>query len=541
MKFFVDPDWRRQAAEFGLFQKQYGSILRSNVYPQKGARGKALIFCSGTLELTKFELVLIKAVEMAGFIPVVILERNYWFAKYYQLAGAKETYFWDDYFSEGHGERAATAIEGIESLDDLITLEKDDVRVGRFVASTALRHLRVGSLDLRSSGVREKLIKFLENSFMYADAAQGIVKQIKPTIALFVDRGYTPQGEMFDACLSAGTQAITWNAAHKSNALVLKRYSYDNRDDHPSSLSSKSWRELQALKWSDGKRDELYRELYRTYASGDWYSEVGTQFGAALMEPEEIKARLGLDPEKKTAFIFPHIFWDGTFFFGRDLFKSYEDWFVETIRAAQKNKDVNWVIKIHPANIVKNVRDNVENEPMEQIVLRREISTLPEHFFVIPAETEISTFSLFSVMDYCLTVRGTVGIEAAAFGIPVFTAGTGRYDRQGFTYDFSSHQEYLEALADIQDISRLSAHQRELAERFAYGVFVMRPFILETASLGFRKDAKASLSTKINAQDRDDLLTAADLRAFSAWVGQSDDEDFLMSSSVQSESLVSNK
>ena len=34
---------------------------------------------------------------------------------------------------------------------------------------------------------------------------------------------------------------------------------------------------------------------------------------------------------------------------------------------------------------------------------------------------------LFKVIDYGITVRGTIGIELPCFGIPVITAGTGRY------------------------------------------------------------------------------------------------------------------
>ena len=49
----------------------------------------------------------------------------------------------------------------------------------------------------------------------------------------------------------------------------------------------------------------------------------------------------------------------GTFFYGTDLFGSYEEWFVETMKIACANPHVNWIVKIHPANIVKNVRDGV--------------------------------------------------------------------------------------------------------------------------------------------------------------------------------------
>ena len=81
-------------------------------------------------------------------------------------------------------------------------------------------------------------------------------------------------------------------------------------------------------------------------------------------------------------------------------------------------------------------------------------------------------------MDYCLTVRGTIGIEAASFGIRVLTAGTGRYDHRGFTTDSETRETYLARIAAIETLPRLSAAEQELAERFAYGAFMLRPFAL---------------------------------------------------------------
>jgi hypothetical protein len=135
-------------------------------------------------------------------------------------------------------------------------------------------------------------------------------------------------------------------------------------------------------------------------------------------------------------------------------------------------------------------------------------------------------------MDYCLTVRGTVGIEAASFGVPVLTAGTGRYDRRGFTIDSDSRDEYLEKLAHLQEIPRLSPAQQELAERFAYGLFVLRPFALETVTIKPRKGRSLERGfhrTQINIRNKEDWFNAADLGAFAQWVKDSRQTDFMKS------------
>src|SRR5208283_4163784 len=158
----------------------------------------------------------------------------------------------------------------------------------------------------------------------------------------------------------------------------------------------------------------------------------------------QLRERLSLDPNKKTAFIFPHILWDAALFWGKSLFRDFEEWFVETVRLACANDNLNWVIKIHPANRRVRESGSLQGEYAEVVTLRKYIGKLPPHIVMIPPESEISTYSLFPIIDYCLTVCGTVGIEAARLGIPVLTAGSGPYDHRGFTVDSNSREEYCE-------------------------------------------------------------------------------------------------
>lgn len=520
---------KRRREEFLRFKQQYGDVLRYRLNNGENQK-KALVVSIGFIDGVRTELGLIKGLELAGFTPVVLSHRNPWLIRYYKLAGVEEFLFWDEFADSIDTAAAEATVDRWHSFDDILAFEYEGARVGRCAASTLLRHLRVGSLDLQAPEIRESLAGYIASGMAYATATQAIIREVQPQLAMFVDRGYSPQGELFDICLREAVDTITWNAAHRSNALMLKRYTLDTRDEHPASLSEESWRQLRTMRWGEEHRERLRQELYTTYASGDWYSEVGTQFNKHIVEPNEIQQRLGLDPKKKTAVIFPHIVWDGTFFWGQDLFDNYEEWFIETVRVACTNNQVNWIIKIHPANIVKNIRDGVQGEPSEIVALRKHIGQLPSHLFIISADSDINTFSLYELMDYCLTVRGTVGIEAAVFGIPVLTAGTGRYDHKGFTIDSETREAYLARIAEIQDIPPLSPDQRELAERFAYGVFMLRPLYLTTLTLEYQKNAEATSRTRINATSKKDLLNAHDLRAFAQWVSDSNQLDFLMPS-----------
>jgi hypothetical protein len=122
-------------------------------------------------------------------------------------------------------------------------------------------------------------------------------------------------------------------------------------------------------------------------------------------------------------------------------------------------------------------------------------------------------------MDYCITVCGTVGIEAARLGVPVLTGGTGPYDNRGFTVDSSTREGYLDKVRNIQLIPRLSSAERELAERFAYSHFLMRPWLAKSVTLRYLPNTKEfAYQGQVNIKSREDWYAAEDLRDFAEWV-----------------------
>jgi len=208
---------------------------------------------------------------------------------------------------------------------------------------------------------------------------------------------------------------------------------------------------------------------------------------------EEIVNQLGLNRGKKTVVVFSHVLWDANLFYGEDIFEDYEDWFVETLKAAVNNPAVNWIIKLHPSNIWKRNRDKVKGELREEVLLREKIGRMPKHIFLLYPDTPISTFSLFDLADYAVTVRGTVGMEICCFGVPVFTAGTGRYSGLGFTIDSASREDYLDKLSRIQDFPRLSEEQTLLAKKHSFTVFNLRPWKMDSFRAEFNYKTAAGI------------------------------------------------
>ena len=188
-----------------------------------------------------------------------------------------------------------------------------------------------------------------------------------------------------------------------------------------------------------------------------------------------------------------------------------------------KINNVSWVIKCHPANLVKNRRDGTAVFS-EIEVLKREFGELPKNIKIINPDSDISTLSLFSFIDGCITVRGTVGIEAACFGIPVITAGTGRYDNLGFTYDSNNKAEYFKKLSNVGKLRRLTLKEKDLAIKFLYTSLISRTLKTELISFKFEKDNIASL--KINMNHNKIPFKSDDVLTISKWLNENDEDLF---------------
>lgn len=280
--------------------------------------------------------------------------------------------------------------------------------------------------------------------------------------------------------------------------------------------------------------ERLQEEIRRRYEPKSDSDTRRLQAGKTLKTMEDVVQQLDLDPAKKTAVVFSHITWDSSFFHGEDLFDGYEEWLVEAARIACSNPAVNWVIKLHPANIQKLRGANVRGEASEVVSIRKAIGQLPGHVKVLPSETDINTFSLFELADYCLTVRGTIGIEMACFGIPVLTAGTGRYSGRGFTVDSASREEYLERLRRIQEIPPMLREEIELAKKHAYWVFNLRPVNLDVMHKVWRQDLAENKGHPLASNERllvssmDDLASDRSLNGFADWVLSSREADYCL-------------
>jgi hypothetical protein len=525
----LTPDDREEAERLARF---YGPVANPS-----GGSGHALLLSYLPLPYTmKVEALLARALQARGWrISVVASEGSAPLARAFhaRLLGC-EVLRLEDFvdFSQPAGLRTR--------IDEALNLAREDLtRFKGYMhrsAPVALHALASLSAARPEGGVGNDteslrlLGRLLRRSLLLQEAAGRLYDRLRPTLALGVEKGFVGTCETFYAALERGVDYVQWVGCHEPESLMFKRYRPDNYRDHPFSISDANWARLRALPWRDSYRETVLAEFERGYKDGAWFRYKGLGEGRTFADRAELLRRLALDPAKKTAIIYSHILNDANLFYGNDLFPGgYEQWLVETVRAAADTPAVNWVLKIHPANVYRNAKMGYQGEYGELLALKRAFGRVPEFLRIVRPEERVSPLSFFALTDWGVTVRGTVGLELPCMGVPVLTAGTGRYSGKGFTVDSGSIGEYLERIRRIDQIPALDEAQTRLGVLYAYHVFRSRPArygaVMQDVYRKPLQDARYR-DVEIRLQSLDEAIAHPQLQAMVAYL-TSNEEDFL--------------
>ncbi|MHB8694023.1 MAG: hypothetical protein ACYDHH_22520 [Solirubrobacteraceae bacterium] len=497
-------------------------------------RGPALVvsFTDWPYQL-KLEGMLLKALDLAGYEPVVLTTRAVVHAArgVFGAFGIERLLLLDDFIpppSDGLPSELADALAH-PSVQALKELHLRDANVGRHALSSVSRAFHEGSVDLADTATRDLVQHLLAESVRVLVASERVLDALAPELVVFNEARYAGCGPLFDVGPARGGNVVQFVSAFSDDAFVFKRYTRETRRIHPRSLSEENWAEMRDESWSDERQAELDAEFRRRYSGADLlsrrlHSRTRPRARDALIRD------LALDPAKQTAVVFSHVLWDGNLFYGDDLFEDQGTWLVETAREAVANPAVNWVIRLHPANVWK--LGAGASAPAEVEAINAAVGPLPQHVRLLLPTSDIAAESLFELASWGLTIRGTIGVELPCFGVPVLTAGTGHYTGRGFTVDSSSQDEYRRRLRQIQKIPPLDAEQTLLARKHAHALFCRRPlhFTSFRTTVAPGETDAAALELEPLVASEAGLRTAHDLRAFAEWAAAPPSEDYLTTS-----------
>jgi hypothetical protein len=531
------PRLIRAEAEVALDARRYRAAnpFLPTAGPRSGPRALVVSLTDWPYQL-KIEGMLLKALDLAGYRPSVLTSApiRARAARYLDAYGFDDLRVIEDYEVSPDRPDIHEAVHDVLQHDITVQRLKDlqfrDTYVGRHVLSSISRGLLQGSVDLRDRRAAETLATLLPRSMALCLAAERMLDDIDPDVVIFNEARYAGYGPIFETALRQRRNVVQFVHAFSDDALVVKRYTAETSRFHPRSLGEQTWAEVAAGPWNDEMERELAEQFDLRYAGKDMLSRRLHE-RTQRRSRSELTAELGLDPSKPTAVVFSHVLWDANLFYGEDLFEDQGEWLVETVREAAATPDVNWVVKLHPANVWKLRQEGFHGEMHEVAQIRERVGPLPSHVKLLMPETEVSTISLFELADWGITIRGTVGVELPCYGVPMLTAGTSHYSGRGFTVDSATAEEYRSRLRHIREIPPLTEEQTIRAKKHAHALFCRRPLRFtsfrttmdQVERMGHPLDHNIEVTLRSEAE----LRGAPDLRAFAEWAVDREREDYV--------------
>ncbi|MCZ7589026.1 MAG: hypothetical protein M5U27_09280 [Gaiella sp.] len=165
-----------------------------------------------------------------------------------------------------------------------------------------------------------------------------------------------------------------------------------------------------------------------------------------------------------------NVFWDAQLHYRANAFADMLDWVVQTIAYFAGRPELQLLVRIHPAE----VRGTIPSRQPMLAELEKAFPALPPNVFVIPPESNSSTYAAMDVCDAVLIYGTKTGVELASRGTPVVVAGEAWVRGKGVTLDASSPEEYFRILDRLPLGRRLDEDTVRRARMYAYHFFFRR-------------------------------------------------------------------
>lgn len=529
--------WRRLLAlnDYRLFRREAADFRRLARSLPAATQGSVLLVSGRGMNALWAQTWPVLALGLArrGYSIKVITTRSQRLLNaYYRLFGVELLYY-DKVRGRLRAESNAeieAKIASISSFEEYSAFRVDDAPVGQIALSTYSRHAGTGLIDLDDAAVAGHVKYWIREIVLAMQIAARMFEEHGVKLLFFTEVFMEEYGGFYYAALARSLNIIRFAGTVRDDAYIMQHLAKANDRIHHSSIDRTTWEKLKRGQEEDRIEAELMQNFADRY--GDkWHRSKRNHPNTRIVDTSRARELLGLRPGRKVAVIYSHILYDTLFFFGTDLFKDYVEWLVETVRAAVANPAIDWLVKVHPSNLWRGELDSLlKGRYEEERVLGDAIGALPAHVRLIPANTPINPYTWFQVADYGITVRGTSGLEMAALGKTVVTAGTGRYEGNGFTIDPASAEAYLDTLCRLHELPAPTPAQVALARRYAHAIFVMKPYTLTSLKPRIR-------SGTIEVRASDDLVYVPasfvgdclprDIERFAEWALRSEDRDLL--------------
>lgn len=356
-------------------------------------------------------------------------------------------------------------IENIKTLEECENYTtEDNAPLGRIAKKNVLRYFYQGSL-MNNKKELSVFKKYLAGSLQTVRGLNHYFSDKKPDLIIMMNGVGNLDQSMIYQAEKLNIDYITQEVFYGSNSWVFKKNGIAIHLNY-----MKEWMKY-GVKLNVKEKKELHNFLDKI--------KKGKVFQTKMHDSE-----IGPISLDKGVTLFTNMNFD-TYVLGRNsLFKSMENWLIETIEFWKENvKDIPLYIRAHPGEVktptpaIRFVRDIVKPHLNENIIL-------------IDSDSEINSYSLIKKSKYVITYASTVGAESMMQGVPCICAGEAFY--KSFAIVPKNTSEYFDKLLKMNFNPKQDIDIDNL-ESFLHYLYMKRIFQFEGFDIN-RGDSKIDLS-----------------------------------------------
>lgn len=348
------------------------------------------------------------------------------------------------------------------NLEDVEKYKYKNIELGESVMSGTLRFFGRGDFEGEIHS-QQVLRRFLKAGILSVDALNNLYdkNEFKHTV---VNQGfYIPQGVEVEVATQRGNHLVCWDLSYRNRCITMTHSNTYYRtlvDDSIESWNKQDW------------NDELEAEITE-YLVGRWsgaYDWMKFHESGAESIPEELMKEIGIKPGIPVIGLLTNVVWDAQVYYPGNAFPNMLDWLMQTVKYFAGRKDLQLLIRVHPAELKcwQKSRQFAEDE------IRKVFPELPENVFIIPPQSTINTYKAMMACDSVLIYATTAGLELACMGIPTVISGEAWMRGKAIGADITSQEQYFETLNTLPLGKRMNSEQVSKAKKYAYHFYLRK-------------------------------------------------------------------
>jgi Capsule polysaccharide biosynthesis protein len=408
----------------------------------------------------------------------------------YQTTGLPISYY-SEFISDAERSEIRELATKIPS-SDIRGYTVNGVALGEHALAGALRFFACGQLPATAEA-DQVLRRYLEAALVTEIVTTRYHSTYAPDVAVFHHGIYVPQGIIGEVCRAKGVRVANWQVGYRKKTFI-----FSHRETYHHTLLAEPLSNWKELAWNDDLENETVSYLKsRWYGTDDWIWFHDQPKHSA----EQIMKETGIDFSKPTISLLTNVFWDAQLHYKANAFRDLLDWLVQTIAYFRNRPDLQLAIRIHPAE----VRGAIPSRQPLVDEIAKAFPDLPKNVFIIPPESQVSTYVLCENSDSVIIYGTKTGVELTAMGIPVVVAGEAWIRNKGLTRDATSPETYFALLDQLPLGQRLSDETVHYGRKYAFHFFFRR-FI----PIQFMEPAKGGVPYTIEIDRVEQLLPGRD-------------------------------